>query len=63
MKFIAVHPAHDYWWWADALYMVMPVMTKMYRLTGDEMYLDKLYENVLYSDSIMLDKGNRALLP
>ncbi len=56
MKFIAVHPAHDYWWWADALYMVMPVMTKMYRLTGDEMYLDKLYENVLYSDSIMLDK-------
>ena len=45
----------DYWWWADALYMVMPVMTKMYRLTGDEKYLDKLYENILYSDSIMLD--------
>ena len=45
----------DYWWWADALYMVMPVMTKMYRLTGDEKYLNKLYENILYSDSIMLD--------
>lgn len=48
--------ANDYWWWADALYMVMPVMTKMYKLTGDEGYLDKLYSNILYSDSIMLDK-------
>ena len=34
--------ANDYWWWADALYMVMPVMTKMYLLTGDEGYLDKM---------------------
>ena len=48
--------ASDYWWWADALYMVMPVMTKMYKLTGDTKYLRKLYENLLYSDSIMLDK-------
>lgn len=45
----------DYWWWADALYMAMPVMTKMYKLTGDTKYLNKLYENLLYSDSIMLD--------
>ena len=44
---------HDYWWWADALYMVMPALTK---LTGDTKYLRKLYENILYSDSIMLDK-------
>ena len=36
--------------------MVMPVMTKMYKLTGDEKYLDKLYQNILYSDSIMLDQ-------
>ncbi len=48
--------ANDYWWWADALYMVMPVMTKMYKLTCDEKYLDKLYEYLCYSDSIMLDK-------
>ena len=47
--------ANDYWWWADALYMVMPVMTKMYKLTNDRRYLDKLYENLLYCDSIMLD--------
>ena len=56
MGYEADSKAHDYWWWADALYMVMPVMTKMYKLTGDEKYLDKLYENLLYSDSIMLDK-------
>lgn len=42
----------DYWWWSDALYMVMPVMTKMYKLTGDTKYLDKL----LTTDEIMLDK-------
>lgn len=47
--------AHDYWWWADALYMVMPVMAKMYKLTGDEAYLDKLYDNICFTDSIMLD--------
>ena len=56
MGYEADSKVHDYWWWADALYMVMPVMTKMYRLTGDTKYLDKLYENLLYSDSIMLDK-------
>ena len=55
MGYEADSKANDYWWWADALYMVMPVMTKMYKLTGDEKYLDKLYENICYSDSIMLD--------
>jgi len=55
MGYEARSKAHDYWWWADALYMVMPVMTKMYRLTGDQRYLDKLYDNLLYCDSIMLD--------
>ena len=35
----------------------MPAMTKMYLLTGEEKYLDKLYENICYSDSIMLDKA------
>lgn len=55
MGYEADSKATDYWWWADALYMVMPVMTKMYKLTGDTKYLDKLYANILYSDSIMLD--------
>lgn len=44
-----------FWWWADALYMVMPVMTKMYKLTGEVKYLDKLTENFLWSDSLMFD--------
>ena len=56
MGYEADSPQNDYWWWADALYMVMPVMTKMYRLTGDRKYLDKLYQNILYSDEIMLDQ-------
>lgn len=44
-----------FWWWADALYMVMPVMTKMYLLTGEVKYLDKLTDNFLWSDSLMYD--------
>ena len=56
MGYEADSKANDYWWWADALYMVMPVLTKMYKLTGDTKYLRKLYDNILYSDSIMLDK-------
>ena len=47
---------NKFWWWADALYMVMPVMTKMYLLTGAVNYLDKLHENFLWSDSLMWDK-------
>ena len=46
---------NKFWWWADALYMVMPVMTKMYLLTGEVQYLDKLHENFLWSDSLMWD--------
>lgn len=47
---------HTYWWWADGLYMVMPVMTKLYKITGNQQYLDKLYEYFTYADSIMYDK-------
>ena len=47
---------NKFWWWADALYMVMPVMTKIYLLTGEVKYLDKLHENFLWSDSLMWDK-------
>lgn len=56
MHYEAYSKKDDYWWWSDALYMVMPVMTKMYKLTGDVQYLNKLYENLLYSDRIMLDQ-------
>lgn len=46
----------DYWWWADGLYMVMPVMTKLYNVTGNAQYLDKLDVYLSYADSIMYDK-------
>lgn len=47
---------NDYWWWADGLYMVMPVMTKMYKLTGDRIYLEKLFEYYSFADRLMYDK-------
>ncbi|SFQ44063.1 hypothetical protein SAMN05444144_104306 [Flavobacterium akiainvivens] len=46
---------NDYWWWSDGLYMVMPVMTKMYKITNNRQYLDKLFEYLSYADSIMFD--------
>lgn len=49
----------DYWWWADGLYMVMPVMTKLYTLTHDTKYLDKLSEYFNYSKSIMYDTDEK----
>ena len=55
MNYVADSKATDYWWWADALYMVMPTMTKMYKLTAQQKHLDKLYANTLYTDSVMLD--------
>ena len=46
----------DYWWWSDGLFMAMPVMTKLYKVTNNNKYLDKLYEYIKYTDSIMFDK-------
>lgn len=54
--YMASHPAHDYWWWADALFMAMPAMAKVYQLTWRELPIQKMYENVLFTDSIMLDE-------
>ncbi|MFN0256920.1 glycoside hydrolase family 88/105 protein [Pedobacter ureilyticus] len=56
MEYQMSTPKNDYWWWADGLYMVMPVMTKMYKLTGNQQYLDKLHEYFTYANSIMYDK-------
>ncbi len=51
--------ANDYWWWADGLYMVMPVMTKLYNVTGNKMYLEKLHYYLQYSDTIMYDSESK----
>ncbi len=45
----------DYWWWADALYMVMPVMTKMYAITKNSLYLEKMHTYWQYADTLMYD--------
>lgn len=58
MNYICASSADDYWYWADALYMVMPVMTKLYKVTGDTKYLDKLYQNFTFSDQLMFDKDS-----
>lgn len=55
MEYEMSTPQTDYWWWADGLYMVMPVMTKLYKITDNPQYLDKLYQYVQVSDSIMYD--------
>ncbi len=39
----------SYWDWIDAFYMAAPVFTKMYELTGDEKYLDKMYNMIKYT--------------
>ena len=49
-------PNSDYWWWADGLYMVMPVMTKLHKVTGERRYLDKLQEYFSYADQLMYDR-------
>ena len=56
MEYQMSTPKKDYWWWSDGLYMVMPVMTKLYKLTGNQQYLEKLYEYICYSDEIMYDQ-------
>jgi rhamnogalacturonyl hydrolase YesR len=50
---------NKYWWWADGLYMVMPVMTKLYKVTGNPLYLEKLNEYFLYAKSIMYDEESK----
>ncbi|MFD2286339.1 glycoside hydrolase family 88 protein [Pedobacter petrophilus] len=59
MQFEISTAKNDYWWWADGLYMVMPVMTKLYKLTGDQKYSEKLFEYFMYANSIMYDQEEK----
>lgn len=45
----------DYLYWVDGLFMVMPIMTRLYKITGNELYLQKMYEYWSYANSIMYD--------
>ena len=59
MDYEVRRPETDFWWWADALYMVMPVMTKLYKATGEVKYLDKLYDNFKWADELMYDQDEQ----
>lgn len=59
MEYQMSTPNVDYWWWVDGLYMVMPVMTKLYNITGNTLYLDKMNEYFMYSKKIMYDKETK----
>lgn len=56
MEYQMSTPQNDYWWWADGLYMVMPVMTKLYKITNNKQYLDKLHDYFVYADNLMFDE-------
>ncbi|GAB3420937.1 glycoside hydrolase family 88/105 protein [Niabella aquatica] len=59
MEYQMSTPHNDYWWWADGLYMVMPVMTKLYHVTGNPQYLQKLWAYFEYANSIMYDADEK----
>lgn len=55
MEYQMSTPQNDYWWWADGLFMVMPVMTKLHHITGNDLYLQKLDEYFTYAENLMYD--------
>jgi rhamnogalacturonyl hydrolase YesR len=58
MEYEISTPNDDYWWWADGLYMVMPVMTKLYKVTGNKKYLEKLHEYFSFAKDLMYDTNS-----
>jgi len=59
MEYQMSTPNNDYWWWCDGLYMVMPVMTKLYKVTDNSLYLEKLYEYFAFAKDLMYDSEDR----
>lgn len=58
MNYQASTEANDYWWWSDALYMGMPIFTKLYTVTHDEKLLEKQYECFKWTDDLLFDKDD-----
>ena len=56
MEYEMSTPQNDYWWWLDGLYMVMPVMTKLYTVTGNQQYLTKLHTYFSFAKQLMYDE-------
>ncbi len=69
-NFIMYHPAktslqwktpysQDRWNWCDALFMSPPVWAKLYKLTGEEKYLDCMLEEYKATTSFLFDKKEK----
>ena len=56
MEYEMSTPQNDYWWWADGLYMVMPVMVRLGNITANAQYGEKLFEYWTYAKNLMYDK-------
>ncbi|MDH7463135.1 glycoside hydrolase family 88 protein [Chitinophagaceae bacterium 26-R-25] len=59
MEYEMATSKNDYWWWADGLYMVMPVMVKLHKVTQNPKYLNKMHEYFEYANSIMYDSSEK----
>ena len=46
---------NEYLWWVDGMFMVMPTMVKLYNITGDRRYLEKMHDYWLYATELMYD--------
>ena len=58
MEYQMSTPQNDYLWWADGLYMVMPGMTRLYKITENEQYLAKLYDYFSFARDLMYDNDD-----
>lgn len=56
MMYQAQSDKNDYWWWSDALYMGLPIFTKLYTVTHEQVLLDKQYECFKWTDDLLFDK-------
>ena len=59
MEYQMATPQNDYWWWADGIYMAMPVMTRLHKVTGDPLYLEKMYDYFSFARDMMYDGESR----
>lgn len=55
MSYQITTPQDDYLWWSDGLFMVMPLMTEMHKLTGNSAYLQKLRDYFDHALNLMHD--------
>ena len=56
MSYQITTPAEDYIWWSDGLFMIMPTMSELYRITGEEAYLTKLRAYFNFARDLMFDE-------